>query len=172
MKLPDLPYAELATTIILSEAASIFEPLIASGKVNELADPKQIAGLKSGLEITAKDYLKAMRIRTIAQQKIRGLFGEVDILLSPARFGPASRISEPIDRRSDQPTPKASGLSALIPAGNLAGLPALSLPCGFADGLPVAIQLVGSAFSENLLLAFGKEFQTRTDWHRRRPKVG
>jgi aspartyl-tRNA(Asn)/glutamyl-tRNA(Gln) amidotransferase subunit A len=63
-------------------------------------------------------------------------------------------------------------LSALIPAGNLAGLPALSLPCGFADGLPVAIQLMGSAFSENLLIALGKEFQTRTDWHRRRPKVG
>src|SRR6266849_1645581 len=73
-KLPDLPYAELATTIILSEAASIFEPLLASGKVNELADPKQIAGLKSGLEISAKDYLKAMRIRAIAQQKIRSLF--------------------------------------------------------------------------------------------------
>ncbi len=171
-KLPDLPYAELATTIILSEAASIFEPLLASGKVNELADPKQIAGLKSGLEISAKDYLKAMRIRAIAQQKIRSLFGEMDILLSPTRFGPATKIGEPIDRRSEQPTPKEFGLSALIPAGNLAGLPALSLPCGFADGLPVAIQLVGSAFSENLILALGKEFQTRTDWHRKRPKVG
>jgi aspartyl-tRNA(Asn)/glutamyl-tRNA(Gln) amidotransferase subunit A len=61
-------------------------------------------------------------------------------------------------------------MSALIPAGNLAGIPALSLPCGFADGLPVAIQLVGHAFSENQLIALGKEFQTRTDWHHRRPK--
>jgi aspartyl-tRNA(Asn)/glutamyl-tRNA(Gln) amidotransferase subunit A len=113
-----------------------------------------------------------MRIRTLAQQKIRGLFGEVDILLAPSRSGPASKISEPLDRpSSEQPEPKDAGLSELIPAGNLAGLPALSLPCGFADGLPVAIQLVGSAFSENVLLAMGKEFQTRTDWHRKRPKA-
>jgi aspartyl-tRNA(Asn)/glutamyl-tRNA(Gln) amidotransferase subunit A len=172
LKLPDLPYRALASTIISAEGSSVFEPIIASGKVDELADPKQIAGLKAGLEIPAREYLKAMRIRTLAQQKIRGLFGEVDILLAPSRSGPASKISEPLDRpSSEQPEPKDAGLSELIPAGNLAGLPALSLPCGFADGLPVAIQLVGSAFSENVLLAMGKEFQTRTDWHRKRPKA-
>jgi aspartyl-tRNA(Asn)/glutamyl-tRNA(Gln) amidotransferase subunit A len=172
LKLPDLPYRALASTIISAEGSSVFEPIIASGKVDELADPKQIAGLKAGLEIPAREYLKAMRIRTLAQQKIRGLFGEVDILLAPSRSGPASKISEPLDRpSSEQPEPKDGGLSELIPAGNLAGLPALSLPCGFADGLPVAIQLVGSAFSENVLLAMGKEFQTRTDWHRKRPKA-
>ena len=47
------------------------------------------------------------------------------------------------------------GLSGLIPAGNLAGLPALSLPCGFADGLPIAISLVGRPFYENQLIAVG-----------------
>ena len=52
-----------------------------------------------------------------------------------------------------------------------AGLPALVLPCGFAANLPVALQLVGVPFSENALLAVGREFQTRTDWHKRRPKV-
>jgi aspartyl-tRNA(Asn)/glutamyl-tRNA(Gln) amidotransferase subunit A len=166
-KLPDLPYREVTSTIILSEGASIFEPLITSGKIDELADPHQIAGLKTALDIPARDYLKAMRIRTIVQQKVRSLFGELDILLAPSRFGPASKISEPINR----PTPTGPGLSALTAAGNLAGLPALSLPCGFADAMPVAIQLVGPAFSENMLLAMGKEFQTRTDWHRKRPKV-
>lgn len=160
-KLPDFPYREVTSTIILSEGASVFEPLITSEKIDELADPYQIAGLKAALEIPARDYLKAMRIRTLVQQKVRSMFGELDILLAPSR-GPAPKISEPIDR---------SGLNALTPAGNLAGLPALSLPCGFADGMPVAIQLVGPAFSENVLLAMGKEFQTRTDWHRKRPKV-
>src|SRR5579864_9500274 len=172
-KLPDLPYGALTGTIISAEGSAIFEPLVASGKADELADAKQIAGLKAGLEIPAKDYLKAMRIRTIVQEKMRRLFGEIDILLSPSRFGPATKISQPLDRGRppELPTPKDLGLSALIQAGNLAGLPALSLPCGFADGLPVAIQLVGPAFSENVLLAMGKEFQTRTDWHRKRPKV-
>jgi aspartyl-tRNA(Asn)/glutamyl-tRNA(Gln) amidotransferase subunit A len=113
-----------------------------------------------------------MRVRTVAQQKIRRLFSEVDILLAPSRMGPAPKADEPLDHRPpESTTPKDLGLSALIPAGNLAGIPALSLPCGFAGGLPVAIQLAGPAFSENVLLAMGKEFQTRTDWHRKRPKV-
>ena len=171
-KLPDLPYGPLTGTIISAEGSSVFEPLITSGKVQELADAKQIAGLKAGLEISANDYLKAMRIRTLVQQKIRRLFADVDVLVSPSRFGPASKVTEPLDKHAPgQSTPKDAGLSALIPAGNLAGLPALSLPCGFADGLPVAIQVVGPAFSENLLLALGKDFQTRTDWHHKRPKT-
>jgi aspartyl-tRNA(Asn)/glutamyl-tRNA(Gln) amidotransferase subunit A len=171
-RLPDLPYGALTSTIIVAEACSIFEPLISSGKVDQLADPKQIAGLKAGLEISAQDYLKAMRIRTVVQQKIRRLFTEVDILLAPSRMGPAPKADEPLDHRPPESTaPKDLGLSALIPAGNLAGIPALSLPCGFAGGLPVAIQLAGPPFSENVLLAMGKEFQTRTDWHRKRPKV-
>jgi aspartyl-tRNA(Asn)/glutamyl-tRNA(Gln) amidotransferase subunit A len=170
-RLPDLPYGALASTVILAEAASVFEPLISSGKVDELADPKQITGLKTALNIPAKDYLKAMRIRSIVQQKIRRLFADVDVLLAPSRFGTAPKISEPLDKHADDPKPKDLGMSALIPAGNLAGLPALSLPCGFAEGLPVAIQLVGPAFSENQLLALGRDFQTRTDWHRKRPKT-
>jgi aspartyl-tRNA(Asn)/glutamyl-tRNA(Gln) amidotransferase subunit A len=172
VKLPDMPYGALTSTIILAEAASIFEPLIASGKVQQLADAKQIAGLKAALEISATDYLKAMRIRTLVQKRIRQLFVDVDVLLAPTRPGPAPKISEPLDKHANEPKPKDPGLgSLLIPAGNLAGLPALSLPCGFADGMPVAIQLVGPAFSENVLLALGKDFQSRTDWHRKRPKM-
>ena len=100
VKFPDLPYSLLTGTIISAEGSAIFEPLIASGKVDELADQKQIAGLKAGLEITAKDYLKAMRIRTLVQQEIRKIFAEVDVLLAPSRYGPASKITEPLDRRS------------------------------------------------------------------------
>ena len=171
-KLPDFPYGPLVSTIISAEAASIFEPLIASGKVNQLADQKQIAGLKAGLEMPAKDYLKAMRIRTLVQQALRELLADVDILIAPTRPGPAPKITQPLDRPlSDRPAPKDRGLSALIPAGNLAGLPALSLPCGFADGMPIAIQLAGRPFSENVLLKIGREFQTRTDFHKRRPSI-
>jgi aspartyl-tRNA(Asn)/glutamyl-tRNA(Gln) amidotransferase subunit A len=171
-KLPDFPYGAMATTIITVEGASIFEPLVTSGKVDELADPKQAAGLRAGLEIPAKDYLKAMRIRSLVQQAFREIFADVDVLLTPSRLGPAPKITQPLDRPSnDRPQPKERGLSQLIPAGNLAGLPALSLPCGFADGMPIAISLVGRPFSENTLLTIGREFQKATDWHRRRPPV-
>ncbi len=167
--LPDFPYPLLAGFIIDTEGSAVFEPLITSGQVEQLADQKQIAGLRAGLEIAAKDYLKAMRIRRMVQDAFRTMFVDYDVLLSVSRLGPATKITDPLDRGPDRPTPKARGLAALSAAGNLAGLPALSLPCGFADGLPVAIQLVGRPFSENLLIAVGRAFQQGTDWHKRRP---
>jgi aspartyl-tRNA(Asn)/glutamyl-tRNA(Gln) amidotransferase subunit A len=171
VRLPDLPYGLVTGTVISAEGSAVFEPLIASGKVDELADQKQIAGLKAGLEITAANYLKAMRIRSQIQQAFRTLFTQVDVLLAPARPGPASKVSEPLDAPSGRTLPKDQGMRALVPASNAAGLPALCLPCGFAEGLPVGIQLVGRPFSENLLLSLGVAFQARTNWHRQRPKV-
>jgi len=168
-KLPDFPYGSIVGAIISVDAASVFEPLIASGKVDQLADQKQIAGLKAGLEIPANVYLRAMRVRRLAQEAVFKLFGDVDVLLTPARLDPAPKIDEPLDHRPDRPRPKDAGLTALIPAGNLAGIPALSLPCGFAGNLPVALQLAGPPFTENTLLAVGREFQSRTDWHKRKP---
>jgi len=101
---------------------------------------------------------------------MRKLFTEVDVLVSPSISHIAPKVAEPLDRRRDEVSrPKDRGLHDLGAAGNLAGLPALSLPCGFASGMPVAIQLVGRPFSENTLLAIGAEFQRRTDWHKRRP---
>jgi aspartyl-tRNA(Asn)/glutamyl-tRNA(Gln) amidotransferase subunit A len=173
-KLPEFPYGAVIGTIISSEGSAIFETLIKSGKVDQLADQHQIAGLKAGLEIPANEYLKAMRIRALIQEAFRDLLSTVDVLIAPTRFDPAPKITQPLDRRAndrpnnDRPTPVFAGL---IPAGNLAGLPALSLPCGFANGMPMGLQLVGSPFSENMLLAIGKTFQDRTDWHKRRPLV-
>ncbi len=171
-KMPDFPYSPVISTIVSSEGSAVFEPLIQSGKVGQLADQHQIAGLKAGLEITASEYLKAMRVRALIQEAFRDLLSTVDVLVAPTRFAPAPKITEPLDRRAgDRPTPTAPGLTTLIPAGNLCGLPALSLPCGFANGMPMGLQLMGSPFSENMLLAIGKTFQDRTDWHKRRPPV-
>ena len=168
--LPDFPYGALTGTIVAAEGASIFEPLVESGQVDQLADPKQAAGFRAALNIPAKDYLRAMRIRTLMKEEFRKLFSDLDCVVAPSRLGPASNISEPLDARGPEAPPeRKAGMTGLIPAGNLMGMPALSLPCGFAAGLPVAIQLCGMPFSENLLLSIGKEFQTRTDWHRRRP---
>jgi aspartyl-tRNA(Asn)/glutamyl-tRNA(Gln) amidotransferase subunit A len=168
-RLPDFPYGSMVGAIISVDAASVFEPLISSGKVDELADQKQIAGLKAGLDIPASVYLKAMRIRRLATREIFKLFSDLDVLLAPSRLSPAPAIGEPLDRHPDRPAPVNPGLTALIAAGNLAGMPALSLPCGFAGKLPVGMQVVGLPFSENTLLAIGREFQSRTDWHKRKP---
>jgi aspartyl-tRNA(Asn)/glutamyl-tRNA(Gln) amidotransferase subunit A len=170
-EIPDLPYGPVISTIISAEGSAIFEELIRSGKVDELADARQIAGLKTGLDIKASEYLKAMRVRTQVQKAFRRLFVDVDVILTPARFGVASKLSDPLDGGRSGESPKSRGFRDLIPAANLAGLPALSLPCGFAGQLPVAMALVSRPFNENTLLAFGREFQSRTDWHKRRPST-
>ena len=115
-----------------------------------------------------------MRIRRLIQDKLRQeVFARVDLILSPATPGPASSIDEALDRR---PTPgekvESRGNTDLGAAGNLAGLPAISLPCGFSTtNLPVALQLVGRPFDELTLITLGREYQKQTDWHRRRPPV-
>jgi aspartyl-tRNA(Asn)/glutamyl-tRNA(Gln) amidotransferase subunit A len=169
-KLPQLPYAAMLSTILSAEQGSIFEPLIASGKVDELADAAQIAGLKASLEVPAKDYLKAMRLRRVVQEEFSKLFAQVDALVAPGRSGGATKIDQPLDRGGFQPPAgTAPGFQGIIQAGNLAGLPAIVLPCGFAENLPVALQVVAAPFAENLLLAIGREFQAKTDWHKKRP---
>jgi aspartyl-tRNA(Asn)/glutamyl-tRNA(Gln) amidotransferase subunit A len=109
-----------------------------------------------------------MRLRRLIQEAFRDLFGNVDVLVSPGRFSPATPLDQPLDQDPGS-RPQDPGMSALIAAANLAGLPALVLPCGFAGNLPVALQIVGAPFTENLLLAIGREFQSHTDWNRRRP---
>lgn len=170
-KLPDLPYGPLIWLIISTEGSSVFEPLIASGRVNLLNDSSQIAGLKAGLEIPARDYLRAMRVRSILKQKFAELFADVDVLIAPTRYNVAPKVTDSLDIPDMEPYNGPPGMTSLIQAGNLAGLPALSLPCGFAGNLPLGIQLCGPAFTENTLIAIGKEFQARTDWHKRRPPL-
>jgi aspartyl-tRNA(Asn)/glutamyl-tRNA(Gln) amidotransferase subunit A len=167
VKLPQFPYGPALSTILAAEQGSIFEPLIASGKVDQLTDAMQIAGLKASLEVPAKDYLKAMRLRRLMQAAFLRFFSEVDAVVTPGRSGPATKIDHPLDRpapgSAQPPEGTPPGFQSIIPAGNLAGLPALVLPCGMAGNLPVALQVV------NLLLTIGRDFQTRTDWHKRRP---
>jgi aspartyl-tRNA(Asn)/glutamyl-tRNA(Gln) amidotransferase subunit A len=161
----------LTSTIIGAEGASVFEELIETGAVDQLADKHQIAGLRAALATPARDYLRAMRIRRLVQQELRTLLTGVDVLLAPAQYHVAPKVSEPLSGArppapisapaSAPPGSPDRGMRALTPGGNLAGLPALCLPCGLANGLPVAIQLVSRPFSENLILSLGMEFQKR-----------
>ncbi len=169
--LPDFPYGSLVGMIIAGEAGSIFEDFIRSGKIDQLADPSQAAGLKAALEVPAVEYLRAMRVRRLVQEALNRLFLDVDLLLAPSRLDVAPNASEPLDGGPPRPRPASRGLNGLIPAGNLDGLPALSLPCGLADGLPIGISLVARPFYENQLIAMGRAFQAQTDWHRRRPPI-
>lgn len=165
-QLPEMPYNDTVSALISAEAGYEFRQLIESGKVDELADQQQIQGLKDGLKITAADYLKAKRI----QQEVTGMFAkllyEVDVYLAPSRLTTANNVNQPFAQQR-----LGGGRSPLIAASNLAGVPALSLPCGSVNGLPVGIQFLGPHFSENRILSFGVEFQRRTEWHKKHPQV-
>jgi aspartyl-tRNA(Asn)/glutamyl-tRNA(Gln) amidotransferase subunit A len=173
IELPDFPYGSLTQVIIAGEMASIFEDLIRSGRVEELADQEQIAGIKASLELPAIEYLRAQRVRAQVQAAFREVFLDVDLLLAPARLDIAPKVSEPLDGPGTPvfSRPASRGMTGIIPAGNLAGLPAISLPCGFADALPVGISFVARPFQENQLIAAGRMFQMATDWHKRRPPM-
>lgn len=170
-KIPDLPYGAVIGAIIDSEAASVFEQFIRSGQVDQLADQSQIDGLKASLTYSALDYLKAMRVRTQVQTAFRDLFAELDLLVAPTHFSLPDHSDQPFDE-TEPKRPDRKGVGAgLIPASNLAGLPALSVPCGFVNGLPLGLQFIGPPFSENTILAAGREFQKRTDFHQQHPAM-
>jgi aspartyl-tRNA(Asn)/glutamyl-tRNA(Gln) amidotransferase subunit A len=115
------------------------------------------------------DYLKAMRVRTQIQAAFRELFASVDLLVAPTKVDLADKADVPFDE-TEPKRPDVKGVFAgLVQASNLCGLPALTVPCGFANGLPVGLQIVGRPFSENRILALGVEFQKRTNFHRERP---
>lgn len=170
VQLPEFPYGAVLGTILAGEAGSIFEDFIRNGSVDQLHDVRQIAGLKAYVDLPATDYLRAMRVRTLIQQALYDLLLDVNVFLTPSRFETANLISEPLDGGRGSGG-SSRGLSSMIPAANLAGLPALSVPCGFADGLPVAISLVGRPFYENQLVQIGNLYQKQTDWHKQRPSV-
>lgn len=110
-------------------------------------------------------YLKALKVRTLIKRDFDRAFERVDVIASPVTPTTAFRIGE----KTDDPLAMYLGDIYTISA-NLAGICALSLPCGFCgDGLPIGLQLMGSAFGEERLLAVAHQYQLRTDFHTKVP---
>ena len=111
-------------------------------------------------------YLKAQQVRTLIRQDFARVFDEVDALVAPV--SPVAAF--PIGERVDDPLRMYLVDIYTLPV-NIAGLPAMSVPCGFADGLPVGLQLIGPHLSEPALLNIAHSYQQATDWHRMWPDI-
>jgi aspartyl-tRNA(Asn)/glutamyl-tRNA(Gln) amidotransferase subunit A len=110
-------------------------------------------------------YLKAQKVRRLITDDFRAAFAQVDLLIGPTTPTPAFAIGAKID------DPVTMYLNDIYTIGaNLAGLPGLSLPCGFVEGLPMGLQLIGPHFSEAKLLNAAHRFQQATDWHNQSPR--
>ncbi len=163
---PDLPWGPAVSAIVGAEGASAFLDLIESGRVKELKCPKDRHGGYAGTLIPAVDYLQAMRLRRPMRQAMAKVFAKFDAVASPTR----ATVAYPIDKNFEDAYPGISGGPALIPAGNLCGLPALAMPNGLGEnGLPTSIAFMGPAFSERDLVRLGNAYQASTDWHLKWP---
>ena len=115
--------------------------------------------------VSGADLVKAERIRTICQREMAALFGRYDVLLFPGEMHTAFAAD-----RDFSDIPSADPIGG---AGNLCGLPAISVPCGFgADGLPVSLAAMTGAFEETKGVALARFYQGITSWHTKRPPVG
>ncbi len=110
-------------------------------------------------------YLKAQKIRRLIAQDFVAAFAKCDVIIGPTAPTVAFRSGEKVD---DPVQMYLNDIYTIAP--NLAGLPAMSIPCGFgAGGLPVGLQIVGNYFSEARMLGARAPYQQATDWHARVP---
>ena len=109
-------------------------------------------------------YLKAQKVRRLVRQDFVDVFKEVDVIFAPVTPTPAFKLGS----LTQDPVAMYQQDLYTIPA-SLAGLPALSMPCGFLGGLPIGCQLIGDYFDESQVLRLARAFQEDTDWHLKRP---
>lgn len=110
-------------------------------------------------------YLKAQKVRKLIYDDFRRAFESVDLVLGPT----TTDVAFELGAKTDDPVSMYLNDIYTI-AANLAGIPALSLSCGFVDGLPVGLQLMGNYFDEARLLNAAHQYQQATDWHMQAPK--
>jgi aspartyl-tRNA(Asn)/glutamyl-tRNA(Gln) amidotransferase subunit A len=163
--LPEGPWEDAANITMQSEGASSFSELIHSGRVKELNDPMGRVSGYVAQTIPASDYTSAQRIRQILQKKMIELFDSYDVLVTASQPVPATPLDMNLLTGLSFPDP----LGAI---GNLCGLPALSVPCGFTDkNLPVGLQFIGRAGDDAAVLQAGRTFQAGSDFHRKHPTI-
>ena len=109
-------------------------------------------------------YLKAQKVRTIISREFQGAFQNLDALLTPT----APSVAFGLGEKTQDPVEMYLGDVYTVPV-NVAGLPAISVPCGLAQGLPVGMQLIGPHLSEATLLRIAHAYQEATTWHHHRP---
>lgn len=111
-------------------------------------------------------YKKASQVRALIMDEFETAFRDVDLIMGPVCPTPPFRIGERVN------DPLAMYLSDVYTVTvNLAGLPSISVPAGFSDGLPVGLQIIGPQWSEELILDTAEAYEAATDWHKKKPNL-
>jgi len=111
-------------------------------------------------------YLKAQKVRTLIRREFDAAFEKYDVLVTPTSPTVPFKIGEKLD----DPVQMYLSDVCTLPI-NIAGLPAISIPAGFADGLPIGMQVIGKPFAEETILKVAHAYQEATEWHKRKPEL-
>ena len=123
-------------------------------------------GLELGQLIAGVDYVNARRVQAIVRATFRAALAEADVLAAPCLPQPPLPVGESMSREP------AVAWNRLLTPANIAGFPAISLPCGFdGAGLPVGLQLIGRPFEDALVLRVARAYERATEWGTRRPPI-
>lgn len=129
------------------------------------------ARLETASLLPASAYLKAQRARALIRRELLAALDKFDVLITPTSSAPASTIEAATGGPGGYYQGRQDiGRRLYTSPASLAGLPALSVPCGFSSsGLPIGCQLIGKPFAEGLLFRIGHAYQRATEWHTRHP---
>ena len=111
-------------------------------------------------------YLKALKVRTMIRNELQRAFDHFDALITPT----SPTIAFPLGERVTDPIAMYQSDICTIPA-NIAGIPGISIPCGFSNGMPIGMQIMGKHLSEEMILRIAYSYQQTTDWHSQRPNL-
>jgi aspartyl-tRNA(Asn)/glutamyl-tRNA(Gln) amidotransferase subunit A len=162
-------YESISTIILLAEGAAAHRELVCE-KGAGLYEPLRMR-IEAGLFVSAADYIRAQQARVLFNRQCSQMFASVDLLVGPTTPITATRIGSS-DIKIGETTMGVIALhTQYLSAFNITGLPSLTLPCGFAGGLPVGLQLVGRAFEEGTVLRAAHAYEQATDWHTRKPPL-
>lgn len=172
LEIPELEPALRASAVIASsEALGVHDTRIRT-RPQDLG-PAVLERLKGGYAHSALDLVQACTVRQRLRSAYRNRFRTVDIMAAPTLPGLPVPVGSPVMELAGGRTEGLVDASCrLVAPQNMTGVPALSVPCGLSTGgLPVGLQIWGPRGADALVLELGRLFQSRTDWHRRRPPV-
>ena len=168
--IPDIDYAGIAQLAITMSESTAYHLKNIRDRAADYAPDVRLR-LESGRFLPAPRYLQALRARSYLIEMTRRTMAGLDALVTPtvalAAPEPGLTHLEVMGKREDVRT----ALTRLTAPFNLVGLPALTIPCGFSDGLPVGLQIIGKAFAETTVLRAGWAYEQATEWHRREPPL-
>ncbi|TFV67626.1 UNVERIFIED_ORG: amidase [Bacillus sp. AZ43] len=170
----EVPAVELTESVISTlagvEASAIHQDEIR--RVPGAYTEEVRARLRAGELISGTTYVNAQRARGLVQAGFATALRDVDVLVSPTVAIPAPAYGSSTAVVRGQEHPILFALNCLTAPANAAGVPALTVPCGFAGGgLPVGLQIMGRPFDEATVLRVGAAYEAATDWHSRTPPL-